>query len=63
MLSPIKVTQAIDLAFERGHWLKGFEQDSDDSVVAECIMCGALVAVDGQDMFGEALTRECRRSQ
>lgn len=45
-----------------GHRLGPVEQDTDVSMVAECIGCGELFAVDGQErpyQYGSALSVVC----
>jgi hypothetical protein len=53
------VDQAINKAWDLGHLLLGFEEDSDTSIVSECLRCGALASVDGDEACGRALTIAC----
>lgn len=58
-LNPNQVTRAIDIAWENGHILKAFSSDTDESVVTECIRCGDVIAVDGNEIVGQATKRVC----
>lgn len=53
------VDKAINTAWDLGHLLMGFESDTETSVVSECLRCGALACVDGDECFGGALTLAC----
>lgn len=54
--------KAVVIAGELGHQVEDPEQDTEVSLVAECVRCGSLVAVDGQErpyLFGTGLMDRC----
>lgn len=55
------VQVAVDRAWALGHLLLGFDHDSEDSIVSECIVCGAIAAVDFGFVGGTATTAPCTR--
>ncbi len=53
------VDQVINAAWEFGHLLNAFQEDTETSIVSQCIKCGAYACVDGDEAFGQALTASC----